>query len=84
MDFHGLFLQIKNANIVVRLEIDISNDDAIDSPKVDYDGNDVLIVQRVKYFEMETTDKFRLLQTKGYYSRHRPCYLVTEDNPTQL
>jgi len=41
-----------------------------------------MTVNEIKYYEMDATDKFRLLQTKGYFGRHRPCYMVLETEPT--
>lgn len=33
---------------------------------------------------MATTSAFKLTQTKGYFGRHRPCYMVNSDEKTQL
>ena len=33
---------------------------------------------------MDMSATFRLLQTKGYYARHRPCYVVASTTPTKL
>ena len=61
MDFYGLFLGIKDATKVVRLEIDIKNNDG-DPPAITYVSN-VMSVNSINYYEMDATATYRLLQT---------------------
>ena len=32
----------------------------------------------------DNTDNYRFLQTQGFLTQHRPCYMVTEAKPTQI
>lgn len=84
MDFHGLFVQVSGATKVVRLEIDIANDGVLSESNISYDGStsNSISINAINYFELDATSEFHLLQTKGYYGRHRPCYLVTSASPT--
>lgn len=82
MDFYGLFIGVEGASKVIRLELDINNDDA-DPPLVIY-ANGVQDIAQVNYFEMAVSNTMHLIQTKSYFERHRPCYVVTSDNPSQL
>lgn len=82
MDFYGLFIGVENASKVIRLELDIDNDDA-DPPQIIY-ANGVQNIAAVNYYEMAATSTMHLLQTKSYFERHRPCYMVESANPTQL
>ena len=90
MDFFGLFLGVNGANKVVRLEIDIDNDDAVDPLQYFEDGSTTATNQRIRfadtlYNEMaDPAGEFRLLQTKSYFARHRPCYYVTKAAPHTL
>lgn len=34
--------------------------------------------------DSENTDNYRFLQAKGFLTRHRPCYMVTEAAPTEV
>lgn len=85
MDFYGLFIGMTDEpnTSVVRLEINIE-DDGANPPTVVTDANGLYNVDSVNYYEMDlsTTGHYRLLQTKGYYSRHRPCYVVLSEEPT--
>jgi len=86
MDFHGLFLQVKNQNKVVRLEM-IVKEDAGQPDGIKKDGNGLVEMETKSVYHVMTMpnpDKFRLYQTKGFYARHRPCYYITESKPTQL
>ena len=75
-------VKIENASKVIRLELDIDNDDA-DPPQIIY-ANGVQNIAAVNYYEMAATSTMHLLQTKSYFERHRPCYMVESANPTQL
>lgn len=83
MDFYGLFLGIEGATKVVRLELNIGTDGDAAMETVTRTAN-LLDIDSINYYEMATTSTFRLLQTKGWYGRHRPCYMVNSDQPTQL
>ena len=83
MDFYGLFLGVEGSSDVIRLELDIGTDGDTAMETATSTGN-LLDVAEIKYYTMSTTSTFRLLQTKGYYGRHRPCYMVNSDEPTQL
>ena len=83
MDFYGLFLGVEGTDKVVRLEIDIATDGSATEEQTTSTGT-LLDVNEINVFEMQTTATYRLLQTKGFYGRHRPCYMVTSDLPTQL
>ena len=61
MDFYGLFLGIKDATKVVRMEIDIKNDNG-DPPAITYVSN-VMSVNSINYYEMDATATYRLMQT---------------------
>jgi len=60
MDFYGLFLGVKDATKVIRLELNIANDDVDPGVSFDYTG-DVLDVENINYFEMDASSTFRLL-----------------------
>ena len=75
---------MKDSTNVIRLELDIQTDNDSAMETAIKDGNNVLVVNEIKYNLMPTTSTFRLLQTKGYYGRHRPCYMVNSDEPTQM
>lgn len=81
-DFYGLFIGVENASSVIRLELEIANDDA-DPPAITYSGA-VQQIAQVNYFEMAAASTMHLLQTKSYFERHRPCYMIESANPTQL
>jgi len=44
-------------------------------------------IDKTIYFEDDTHGgdyKFHLLQTKGYYGRHRPCYMIQANAENQM
>lgn len=84
MDFHGLFVQVSGATSVIRLEIDVANDGVLAEATITTDSSNKnqITFANINYFELDATNTFHLLQTKGYYGRHRPCYMVTSDSPT--
>ena len=61
MDFYGLFLGVEGATSVIRLELDIDNDDA--DPAAVLSTGDLINIAQVNYYEMPTTttSEFRLL-----------------------
>mmetsp|Transcript_12548 Transcript_12548/g.16960 ORF Transcript_12548/g.16960 Transcript_12548/m.16960 type:complete len:95 (-) Transcript_12548:3560-3844(-) len=79
MDFHGLFVQVSGKTKVIRLELKIANDDA-DEPAITKEPakNNQFKIDNTVYHELATpsTQNFRLFQTKGYYARNRPCYMI--------
>lgn len=62
----------------------IEQNSAVDPALIVKDANGVQNIQSMTYFEMDmaSPSKFHLYQTKGFYARHRPCYFITENEPT--
>ena len=72
----------------------MDDDSASQDPANIQSVGDVQTIDSLNYYEMDDDqhpfsslsggETFRLLQTKGYFGRHRPCYMVRSDAPCQL
>lgn len=93
MDYYGIFIGLDNGNKMIRLEPQISPDPGNPgTATVPNSAGGQIDFSSVSYYEMDVKDEvtgpnasaYRLLQTRGFLSRHRPCYLVTQNVPQQL
>ena len=93
MDYYGVFLGLDSGTIIATLKPTVTTQRDVDNkfqPDLDGDGliqlgtstSDDFVSRDVNSEHDGSAAGYRLLQTRGYMSRHRPCFVVT-DNAVQ-
>lgn len=98
MEFYGLFLGINAGGYFIKLQPTITgttgNLDLDSNNLIDMDAYvatiDVAqpqsagVVAAATATNSDNSDSYRFHQAKGFLTKHRPCYMVTEAEPTQV
>ncbi len=94
LDYYGIFLGTDSGFYIAAIAPTVTSEkDVADNqfkPVYDADGMVQLTLETASYIERDVSGydasatHYRLLQTRGYMSRHRPCFVVTDNSRQRM
>ena len=90
IDYYGFFVGLQEGHYIPAIipDVQVYKDENNEFKPLYHNGyldldSESLTERNLHEFD-ENVNTYRLLQTQGYMSRHRPCYVVTDNAPQRL